>query len=428
MLQALQELDEATIVHARSKCRRKHLLDSKSDDSEDSSPRLKRKQMRKDLHKLKRCMARTGAAAMAASMLGASPVDGVSCMDQASRYRRQQRPLIPELYPELYDDEQPDFNTITALGYSQLTSENDAVSLRCFHESAIEKEALKKSPCDPSTPGLSLTEWDRVSELSDIASETRFQANCEIKYIASSDVLLDGKTPASSEPQGCCVQDNHLSLDGYIDFMACLDDVHAWTPGPKVPKDLNANGVPAPGQELVHTLGDTADEEAPLNNQGNTVSSLLLKKLHGASTDCLELARNAMARPIMQIAAHCKDGVSALANFLGTPPQRVAGNFGSPTEMWLAAQRLVSDDADEQHAAKLFLCCTLGFLVLFALSLTALVLIVQSFMATPCEEVTGSDTGLPTRRHIAMLVMISFCGGTFLAGESPIRDALLSGM
>ena len=44
----------------------------------------KRRQMRKDLHKLKRCMARTGAAAMAASML-TGQTDGVSSMDQAHK-------------------------------------------------------------------------------------------------------------------------------------------------------------------------------------------------------------------------------------------------------------------------------------------------------------------------------------------------------
>merc|ERR1719454_538202 len=64
----------------------------------------KRRQMRKDLDKLKRCMARTGVAAVAASMLGGSG-DGLASMDQASRFRRRHRPPIPELYPELYPDD-----------------------------------------------------------------------------------------------------------------------------------------------------------------------------------------------------------------------------------------------------------------------------------------------------------------------------------
>merc|ERR1719491_2223978 len=94
----VEKLDRSCVADKRTPLRHMCLPqavdDSECVDDAGDTRKLKLRQMKKDLHKLKRCMARTGVAAVAASMLG-SPIDGVASMDQASRFRRQHRRPIP---------------------------------------------------------------------------------------------------------------------------------------------------------------------------------------------------------------------------------------------------------------------------------------------------------------------------------------------
>lgn len=412
--------------------------DSTSEDSDDANSPIsresKRRQMKHDLRKLERCMAKTGAAVVAASMIGGSPIDGVSYMDQASKFRRQKKPMIPELYPKLYADEQTDLGLVSAFGKLN-SGADETVSLLSLREHNLEEGALKElSSSDLSNiaPGLTLTDWDRVSE---VGSEAGFQAERETVSISGSNAFFERKPPASSELHSSCVKkDSKLSVEGYIDFMACLDFM-------EVIGDLKAKNAPASEEEpleramSVHSLDDNT-ELPRIENASNPPPN---KALHNAFTPSLFVlasnAKNAVTQPVKQIAAHCRDVVSTVANFLGEPPQQVSGNFGSPSEVWLAMQSIVRGNAEEQHTAKVFLFCTLGFLVLFMLCFLALTLMILAFAAVPdCQEVPEIDTALlaeggppKSMSKILTVVMISVLAGSGLAISHPMFDAILSG-
>merc|ERR1719387_3230242 len=102
-------------------------------------------------------MARTGVAAMAASVLG-DPLasmdqaggqgDPLASMDQASRFRRKHRPAIPELFPELYTD--GEYSALAEFGSSQARMLPDYTTciqetlsspMRSYRDCVLEKAA-----------------------------------------------------------------------------------------------------------------------------------------------------------------------------------------------------------------------------------------------------------------------------------------------
>jgi hypothetical protein len=156
----------------------------------------------------------------------------------------------------------------------------------------------------------------------------------------------------------------------------------------------------------------------------STVASGLLVTARGASS---------------WVAVKCRSGISTLASVLGDAPQHVAGNFASPSEIMMAMRSARANDDEERYAAKIFLCCSVGLLVLLTLSCICVTLVALAFVAGPegfdDQEQTADDTGMidslgrpKSISRVLTVVMISLFAGNGLAISHPMRDALLCGI
>lgn len=419
------EQDKLCVAERRKSLRhmdlpRSILSPRKSSDESDDSRHLNRRQMKKDLHKLKRCMARTGAAAVAASVL-TSPIDGVSNMDLASRFRRQHRPPIPELSPEVYVESEADFAMLDSQITSATVDKARPRRRRSFKECLLDDLDIGGSPTELSaniSPGLTLAEWDQVSEMSEMGSEAGFQGDWETMSLAGSDI-------SKIDVESFCAAE-----DSQLDFASCLRSVsrfrrpraiHKYREWTYQCKDKLYEGVFEKDTEVLHgsEVGKNADK----------------LKLGAAASGFLAVARSAAA----QTTACYRGVVSKVASVLSAAPPHVAGNFASLSEVRLATLRAVRGDAEERHAARIFLCCTLGFLVLVWLSCATMALVVMAFVEAPDSPTPGrervSNTGLldagsnpKSISRVLTVVMISLFAGNGLAMSHPMRDAILAGL
>lgn len=477
------ELDEVDRSDKRTPLRHMSLpqavLDSKSKDQDDKdgTRHLKRRQMRKDLHRLKRCMARTGAAAMAASMF-AGPGDGVTSMDLESRFRKQKRPPIPELFPELFNEVERDYGTVIG-GRTKVLSDltsgiKEVAHVRSYRDSVLDEGELSTEPVD----------WDKLSEMDpeeggeskvdtvgvsgsdiwcdlDIKSEVdsqfpyeRYSEDVDMTTIndencAISDKLMHRKL-RNLYHRSCAIEDS--SKDEQLDFInvTCLDSVsrfrrtqrHSRSTRHHVSKSVafgHVAGMGAPGfYESDGAVPSVADEQGAKEEEDTSTSPLSssaqISRLGSAVSGLVATAHGATTRAVAQ----CRAGISALPGMLGAAPQHDIGDFTSPRAVWSAAKRALGSNAEERRAAQIFLGCTLCFLIVLTLSCAVLSLVIVAFIPTeflmeakdhPNETGMLDVHGRPKSiSRVLTVVMISLFAGNGLAISHPMRDALLCGI
>jgi len=431
---------EAKSVKLDSKC-----LDDKDDQSQVKD---KRRQMRKDLHKLRRCMARTGVAAVAVSMF-TGQTDGVSSMDQASRFRRQHRPPIPELFPELYNED-PDYDALAS---------TNARYIRPYRDCVLDEGGEVDLSASSVTSSLTAEDWDK---LSDMGSEAGSQMDCESTLdgisAEGSGILFDwdGRSDFDCQQdaiaEGCLRGITNYQIDGQLESIDCLDSgsrlrrpnlFQPRRPARRHMRKATAaigrfGAIDAPG---LHDLADVSSadrrNEVQVSAQDSPSAPEHLETL-GFTTASFGLCAMARGLPAW-FAVQFGAGISTLATLLGDAPLHVAGNFASPREVRLAMRRAMTGDEEERHTAKILLCCTLSSLVLLTLSWICLALVVLAFVAIPesldDQEQTPDDAGMidahgrpKSISSVLAVVMISVFAGNGLAISHPMRDALLCGV
>lgn len=457
-------------THLRHMLIEKSVLDdsksvkSTSTDDDDVARHLKRRQMKKDLHKLRRCMARTGVAAVAATML-TSPIEGVSSMDQASRFRRH-RPVIPELTPDLIlEDVEPDFETLAAghldsrfgvSGRSRSASAFTSISrIRSYRDSLLDDDgslehSLTLGP-DIVSSGLTAGEWDRVSEMSEITTD-----GCQ-DWEATSIGGHDQGNTYDPDAQFYAVED--LS-NTQVEFITCLDsisrfrrpsatatkqrDAHQqwWKTRHELAKGKDSEGHQDQSEDEILSVKGlkqdfSASEEVRFDQQEGEQPAIkiLTSRLGGAASGVAATAQDAVSAAV----ASCRGGVQRLASLFGEPPQHARGNFTSLADLRAAVRQVTSGTPEERHHAKIFLACSIGLVVLMTLSCCTIILMLMAFLSSPDDpphkEHRHEQTGFvdmavrpKSISRVLTVVMISMFAGNGLAISHPMRDAVLAGI
>lgn len=447
------DLDRASIGDKRTPLR--HMFDALEPASDSQDPeekrKLKRKQMRKDLHKLNRCMARTGAAAMAASMLG-GPLESVARMDETSRFRRQHRPPIPELFVDEY-------TAVATL--SELTKEPKPI--RSYRSFVLDSGSLTEFPSPPPSvaPSLSVSEACQADRFID--------GKADVTRIVGSEVMND--CDINNDPEGQCSQTRCSEGAGELITHAIeksganerqkrgsLRQIHRRV---RRPRDLRpsfiswvgsvcrfrrrfsvasarSRSLGLPSADVHGGAADTAGKGSIADAYlGDKASDSAWFSQQGASTPTTRIIAAAYNGPA-RIAAQCRASVSTLADAFGAAPRQ---HVASPRGLWSAATRAVRGADEERSVAQLVVCCSMAFVVSLLLSCACLVLLALAFSVGASGDGTDEDMETSTGTlasqgrtkswafsRVLTIALISLFAGNGLAVSHPVRDAFLCGI
>jgi hypothetical protein len=419
--------------------------DSEGSDISNDDLHVKRRRMkidqRKDLHRLKLCMARTGAAAVAATML-ANPADGITCMDKASRFRKKHRPSMPDMSTELDNFEE--------LSHQKLYRDyqHKATPMRSYRDCVLDAGGAAEF----SEPANLANDWDKLSDMGSEAA-TDCDSKLDSVSVAGSDIACDWDS--KFEIDGPTIDSGHSEDALLDDVLACLDSISRFRrPSRQIKRSERRTSCKSTlARGHAESIRDPGLYEADCKQQGRVVhdetsEQAMPDKDRGSpaaipfpDTGLVALASNVVgaAQNAATLAkARLATTTSTLVTVLGTPPRHIRGNFTSPSDVLSATHSAVLGTVEERSSARIFLCCAIGLLILSLLTFACLVLVVTAFVASPDGSVvqeqqpvaTGMIDGYGRPKSISRVltvVMISLFAGNGLAIAHPMRDALLCG-
>jgi len=350
-------------------------------------------------------------------------------MDMESRFRKQKRPPIPELFADLCNEVEREYATgmVAAHGFGGHISSGtrDAVPARPYLSCVLEAGGTGELSTEP-------VDWDRLSE---IGSEAGGDSKVDTICVNGAEIWCDLDAKSEVDSQLCSekgaedLDKNTINGQSY----------HSRSTRHHVSKTVAFGHIGSTGAQGIYEMDSAvlkaADQQATIEvDPPRSPSSPCSLRGDGAVSGWFSAAHDATAR----LVARCRAGISALPGMVGAAPQHDIGDFTSPREVWLAMQRALGRNVEERRAAQIFLCCTLCFLIVLTLSVTVLALLIVAFL--PTEFLTEAkdhlnETGMldshgrpKSISRVLTVVMISLFAGNGLAISHPMRDALLCGI
>jgi len=391
-------------------------------------------------------MAHTGALAMAASV-----ADSVTSMDLASRFRRQHRPPLTELFPEPVAEHQLGFN-------EDSPSRLGLPTIRSYRNSVLSEGA--STTLSPELTNCAVDDWDMISEF-DICSEAGGLDKSACADMADTDILDDSgchlhQVASTSRKhhhrfaRSCLPGESMKDPQFGVSMMsiACLDSSSRFRRYKRTKSTMGRRRADvctgAVEQEIRAELAADVQRTLEVSDQTTPHSD-------GAEDSHIEdveidswMSRfpSAASSSLSTTSVIDISPLSLIACLFDEAPRSFQGSFTSINDVKSAAQLAMTGDVEERCAARLFLLCAMCFMVMLGLCCGCVLLVVFAFAAHPepvivpvHEEQRYDDGGIVDARaqpksitRVLAVVMISLFAGNGLAAAHPVRDALLHGM